>query len=167
MRKRPHHHASHGPPPPPLRDKGGYAAAPAHILPCGTRGRGTTRRVVEGATCLRSGFQEKGGTRETEIQSMTAQQRIRLDFLGPGHFAREIQIYGYWKSLDFLGFSRPNRDLSMRCAGFSREEFFSPLLSWRAAGAGGAAAEVMRMRRIIHKASLARFLLFVNRSSPL
>ena len=28
-----------------------------------------------------------------------------------------------WKSLDFLGFSRPNRDLSMGCAGFPREIF--------------------------------------------
>jgi hypothetical protein len=91
---------------------------------------------------------------------------IRLDFLGPGRFAREIQIYGYWKSLDFLGFSRPNRDLSMGCAGFSREEFFSPLLPRRAAGTRDAATEAVRMHRIIHEASLAQFRLFVNRSSP-
>ena len=38
---------------------------------------------------------------------------IRLDFLGPGRFAAKTLIYGYWIFLDFLGFPRPNRDLSM------------------------------------------------------
>jgi hypothetical protein len=36
-----------------------------------------------------------------------------LGFLGRSHFAAKTPVYGYWITLDFLGFSRPNRDLSM------------------------------------------------------
>jgi hypothetical protein len=46
-----------------------------------------------------------------------------LDFLGPGRFAAKTPIASYWISLDFLGFSRPNRDLSMGYAGKSAEIF--------------------------------------------
>jgi hypothetical protein len=77
-----------------------------------------------------------------------------LDFLESGSFAREIQIYGYWIRLDFLGFSRPNLDLSTGYAEFSREQFFRALLPWRAAGTRNTAVEIMRVRRIIHPASL-------------
>jgi hypothetical protein len=34
---------------------------------------------------------------------------------------------GYWISLDFLGFSRPNLDLSMGYTRFSAEGFFCAL----------------------------------------
>jgi hypothetical protein len=34
-------------------------------------------------------------------------------FLAPGRFAAKTPIHGYWIFLDFLGFSRPNLDLSM------------------------------------------------------
>jgi hypothetical protein len=78
-----------------------------------------------------------------------------LGFLETGHLAAETQVFSYWICLDFLGFSRPNRDLSKGCERFSREEFFSSLLSLRSAGAGGAAVDVMRMRGIVHHASLA------------
>jgi hypothetical protein len=37
-------------------------------------------------------------------------------FLARGHFAAKTPVYEGWISLDFLGFSRPNRDLSMGCA---------------------------------------------------
>jgi hypothetical protein len=36
-----------------------------------------------------------------------------LGFLGPWLFSLENPDSGGWISLDFLGFSRPNRDLSM------------------------------------------------------
>jgi hypothetical protein len=50
----------------------------------------------------------------------------------------------------------------MGYAGFSANEISHALLP-RSGGAGmGAAVEVMRTRRIIHEASLAQFLLFVN-----
>jgi hypothetical protein len=34
-------------------------------------------------------------------------------FLGTGRFAAKTQILAHWILLDFLGFSRQNRDLSM------------------------------------------------------
>jgi hypothetical protein len=37
----------------------------------------------------------------------------------------ETQAYDRWISLDFLGFSRPNLDLSMGYGGFSLEVFSS------------------------------------------
>jgi hypothetical protein len=42
-----------------------------------------------------------------------------LGFLEAWPFGRETKVFGYWKSLDFLGFSRPKLDLSMGYAGFS------------------------------------------------
>jgi hypothetical protein len=38
---------------------------------------------------------------------------IHLDCLGLWPFGRENPVFRYWISLDFLGFSRPNRDFSM------------------------------------------------------
>jgi hypothetical protein len=49
-----------------------------------------------------------------------------LGFLGAGPFGAESPISGYWIPLDFLGFSRPNRDFSMGYAGFSLNDFSSP-----------------------------------------
>src|SRR5579872_1991562 len=40
-------------------------------------------------------------------------------FLGGGGFAAKTRLTGYWISLDFLGFSRPNRVFSMGYARFS------------------------------------------------
>jgi hypothetical protein len=34
-------------------------------------------------------------------------------FLAPGRFAAKTRAHEGWISLDFLGFSRPNRDFSM------------------------------------------------------
>jgi hypothetical protein len=50
-----------------------------------------------------------------------------LGFLGLRPFGRENPGFERWKSLDFLGFSRPNRAFSMGCAGFSLKGNFSPL----------------------------------------
>jgi hypothetical protein len=45
-----------------------------------------------------------------------------LGFLGAACLSTKTKDFRYWISLDFLGFSRPKRDLSMGCAGFSRKE---------------------------------------------
>jgi hypothetical protein len=58
-----------------------------------------------------------------------------LGFLGTAPFAAKTQDYEGWKSLDFLGFSRPNRDLSMGYARFS-EKFISHRF-WRRESAVG------------------------------
>jgi hypothetical protein len=42
-----------------------------------------------------------------------------LGFLGRKRIRRENPFFGYWIVLDFLGFSRPKRDLSMGYAVFS------------------------------------------------
>jgi hypothetical protein len=42
-------------------------------------------------------------------------------FLGPPHLAAKTPVYEGWNSLDFLGFSRQNLDLSMGYAGFSTD----------------------------------------------
>jgi hypothetical protein len=44
-------------------------------------------------------------------------------FLDGGPFAAKAPDYAYWILLDFLGFSRQNRDLSIGYAGFSSEIF--------------------------------------------
>jgi hypothetical protein len=46
-----------------------------------------------------------------------------LGFLGASLSGRETPIHRYWISLDFLGFSRPNRDLSMGYTDFSATNF--------------------------------------------
>jgi hypothetical protein len=52
-------------------------------------------------------------------------RRLALDFgfLGTEPFAQEISDFGGWISLDFLGFSRPDRDLSMGYEGFIENVF--------------------------------------------
>src|ERR1700729_30807 len=46
-------------------------------------------------------------------------------FLAGRRFAAKTPEYEVWISLDFLGFSRPNRDLSMGYKRFSEEDFSS------------------------------------------
>jgi hypothetical protein len=48
-----------------------------------------------------------------------------LGFLGSWPFGRETPRFEGWKSLDFLGFSRPNRAFSMGYAEISLKENFS------------------------------------------
>jgi hypothetical protein len=70
--------------------------------------------------------------------------------------------------LDFLGFSRAKRDLSMGYTGFSLKNFswpFCPLGAFEAAERK-AAGEAMRKRRSVHRASLTWILIFCNRLSP-
>jgi hypothetical protein len=56
------------------------------------------------------------------LSLLTPVLSTRLDFLGPGFLATKTLVYGGWKSLDFLGFSRPNRALSTGYTGFSLKE---------------------------------------------
>jgi hypothetical protein len=48
-------------------------------------------------------------------------------FLAGSRFAAKTLINGYWIFLDFLGFSRPNRDLSMGYEDLIEKVFFSRL----------------------------------------
>jgi hypothetical protein len=59
--------------------------------------------------------------------------------LALGLFAAKTPFIGYWISLDFLGFSRPKRDLSMGYARFSLENFSQRLLAARNARSGARA----------------------------
>ena len=56
--------------------------------------------------------------------------RLRLGFLGAWLFCRESHAYEGWNSLEILGFSRLNLDLSMGYEGKSRKGF-SRALPWR------------------------------------
>jgi hypothetical protein len=61
---------------------------------------------------------------------------VRLDFLGSRLFRLENSDLSRWISLDFLGFSRPNRAYSMGCAGFSLQENSRALFRAGSAGRG-------------------------------
>jgi hypothetical protein len=68
--------------------------------------------------------------------------------------------------LDFLGFSRQNRDFSMGYAGFCGEKI-SRAFFRRLRGAAGQelTAEAIRKRRLVHGASLIQFLIFCKKLS--
>src|ERR1700722_4459550 len=85
-------------------------------------------------------------------------------FLARRHFAAKTPPYDRWICLDFLGFSRPNRDLSMGCAGFSAE-VFSCALSWREKPERAPAVEAFRKGGIVHGASLLQFPIVSNQLS--
>jgi hypothetical protein len=82
--------------------------------------------------------------------------------LAVGHFVAKTPDYAAWICLDFLGFSRPNRDLSIGYVEkawkiFSRAS--PPNVSGAATGGYGFGG---RKRRIAHNASLSYFLIFRN-----
>jgi hypothetical protein len=81
-----------------------------------------------------------------------------LGFLGTSRFVRGNPFYEGWNSLDFLGFSPQNRDLSIGYAGFSAENF-SYLLFWRETPERAPAVEAIRKGGIVHEASLLQFLI--------
>jgi hypothetical protein len=81
-------------------------------------------------------------------------------FLASRHFAAKTPPFDRWFSLDFLGFSRPNRDLSMGYARFSLKNF-SRLFLPKVRIAETRTPDLGRRRhRTVHKASLAQFLIF-------
>jgi hypothetical protein len=64
--------------------------------------------------------------------------------------------------LDFLGFPRQNRNLSMSYAAFSQEKKSRALFRRSGAGTGRQGPWTFRRRRIAHPASIALFLIFCN-----
>jgi hypothetical protein len=92
---------------------------------------------------------------------------IRLGFLGGSLFAAKTSIQGCWISLDFLGFSRQNRDLSMGYTRFSLNKFFLSLFPVSRIAETGARGRGMRKRRIAHQANLNQVLLFRKKMSTL
>src|SRR3984957_15537608 len=66
-----------------------------------------------------------------------AVRRPGLGFLGTSRFAAKTLGFGGWISLDFLGFSRPDRDLSMGYTRFSAKIFSSRLSSRKSRRNGG------------------------------
>jgi hypothetical protein len=91
--------------------------------------------------------------------------QVDLGFLGPLPFRSERPALVGWILLDFLGFSRPNRDFSMGYADFSRKNISRAFSVAIAAPEREPAVEAMRKRRIIHGASLTWFLIICNRLS--
>jgi hypothetical protein len=84
-----------------------------------------------------------------------AVRRPGLGFLGTFRFAAKPLGFGGWKSLDFLGFSRPKRDLSMGYAGKTEEEFFAAFCPFGALAAPEQKAVGKAMReRTVHRASI-------------
>jgi hypothetical protein len=83
-----------------------------------------------------------------------------------GRLATKTPIYRYWISLDFLGFSRPKRDLSMGCAGKTKQKNFSPFFLCVRGAATDAAVLAYGPGRIVHGASLILISAFRNKLSP-
>jgi hypothetical protein len=75
-----------------------------------------------------------------------------LGFLGSGRFGFKHPAFEAWISLDFLGFSRPNRDFSMGYADFSLNDFSQASLASR--GGTEACGRGHAEGRIVHDASL-------------
>jgi hypothetical protein len=74
--------------------------------------------------------------------------------LADRRFATKAKLLSYWIVLDFLGFSRPNRDFSIGCAGFVAEDFFRWLLPLWAAAKNGARGPGVRKSGIGHLGEL-------------
>jgi hypothetical protein len=87
---------------------------------------------------------------------------IDLDFLGPSRFCPGSPENKAWISLDFLGFSRPNRDFSMGYAAFCRKKISSALLPPGDAAGGRSRHLTMQKCSMAHRASLTNFLFFCN-----
>ena len=74
---------------------------------------------------------------------------MRLGFLGPWPFRCENPADEGWISLDFLGFSRPNRDFSMGYGALSEETFFSALFPALRGAERECSVEAVRKRRLL------------------
>jgi hypothetical protein len=80
-------------------------------------------------------------------------------------FAAKPADFAYWILLDFLGFSRQNRDFSMGYVGFSLDEFSRASVALEAPRWAGLRDHVEK-RRIVHGANLSCFLIFCKELSP-
>jgi hypothetical protein len=86
-----------------------------------------------------------------------------LGFLETGLFPRESKEFSYWILLDFLGFSRPNLDLSMGYEDFRGENFSRALSPRHKTHWDGRRRSSHAAGRIVHGAILTRFLIFFKR----
>jgi hypothetical protein len=110
---------------------------------------------------------------DTSLRAARSQRRPRKRpgrsawvLLDPGVFPAKIPVYGYWILLDFLGFSRPNLDLSKGYAAKTSKDFFTSFLPVTRGAAPEPAVEFVRKRRTAHRASIARFLILINLFRP-
>jgi hypothetical protein len=86
-----------------------------------------------------------------------------LGFLGRWPFGRENPRLQGLEKLGFPWILSSESSLFNGLRGiFRKRNFARPFALGGSGGRGDTAVEVMRMRRIIHEASLAQFLLFVN-----
>jgi hypothetical protein len=92
--------------------------------------------------------------------------RPGLRFLETSRFRRETQAFGGWFSLDFLGFSRSNLDLSMGYTKFSTENFCSRFCGRETTVETAGPRFGMRKGRVVHGASLLEFLIFCKQLPP-
>ena len=93
-------------------------------------------------------------------------KRARFGFPWATAVSRQKRPFRGWKSLDFLGFSRPKRAFSMGYAGFSLKKISrGPLALMRAAGADRLEPLGLRKGAIVHGRSLKSFLTFRNKLS--
>ena len=76
-------------------------------------------------------------SREEDVGAALGRRSVWV-FLGAGRLSAKTPVFGGWKSLDFLGFSRPNRAFSMGYTGFSLKEISRALCPSR----GGARTRV-------------------------
>jgi hypothetical protein len=87
-------------------------------------------------------------------------------FLAGRHFAAKTPPLDRWICLDFLGFSRPKRDLSMRYAGFSLKNFSSRFIPGVRIAETRTTDLGRRRRGTVHRASLAQFLILCKKLQP-
>ena len=86
--------------------------------------------------------------------------------LAGGRLAAKTPVFGGWKSLDFLGFSRPKSSLFNGLRGiFAEKNFSRPFGPQGRLGGISAGGPGVRKGRIAHGTSLADFLIFCKQLS--
>jgi hypothetical protein len=132
-----------------------------------------SRADAAGPRCYEEGRSDLAGARPPCIWTesvwvpldggRSAVRRSGLGFLGTSRFAAKTLGFEGCKSLDFLGFSRSNLDLSICYRRFSVEDFSSTLCR-RESDLDPTIRHAEAM--IVHGTSLALFLLFCNKLPP-
>ena len=84
-------------------------------------------------------------------------------FLGPPRLAAKTPVYEGWKTLDFLGFSRPKSRLINGLHGIFRGNYFVGPVWAQEAGRGS--FEAIGKGGIVHGASLVQFPIISNQLS--
>jgi hypothetical protein len=110
----------------------------------------------------------KGAAHRTPTRARPLRpERLVWVFLAHARSTAKALAFEGWKSLDFLGFSRPKQAFSMGYAGFSLKENSWALLPAAVASVGtGASGFGMQKSRIGHWSSLTYFMIFSNKSLP-